>query len=175
MRQAICRLAVVFAVLGKCRCPRWPRTCMSPRTEMMRTPERRKNPWRAFRRRSTRSAGPGRRRSGSDRANTTSKRPGASGAQHAGNGRAAAHLVRGTEPGRRPADQRCRTVGKFRLISADEANPPVPPEAKRHVLVADLAEQGFPPRRRCRTNIATTARRGSHLRRPADAVRPLAE
>ena len=38
-----------------------------------------------------------------------------------------------------------RTVSRFRPLSADEARPLISDEAKRHVVVADLASQGFPP------------------------------
>ena len=38
-----------------------------------------------------------------------------------------------------------RIVSDFRPITADEAQPLVSPEAKKHVLVAYLKEQGFPP------------------------------
>ena len=38
-----------------------------------------------------------------------------------------------------------RTVGQLRPITADEAKSLISPEAKQHVLVADLKEQGFPP------------------------------
>jgi len=38
-----------------------------------------------------------------------------------------------------------RAVGEFRPITAAEAQSLVSPEAKQHVLVADLKEQGFPP------------------------------
>ncbi len=65
------------------------------------------------------------------------------GAQHAGTAEQPL-ILRGTEPGAARLTG-ARTVGKFRPISADEAKPLVSPEAKRHVLVADLAEQGFPP------------------------------
>lgn len=64
------------------------------------------------------------------------------GAQHAGTAEQPL-ILRGTEAG--AVRLTGRTVGEFRPISADEAKPLVSAEAKRHVLVADLADQGFPP------------------------------
>jgi parallel beta-helix repeat protein len=53
-------------------------------------------------------------------------------------------VLRGTQ-----ADQvrltGARIVNKFRPITADEAQSLISPEARKHVLVADLTEQGFPP------------------------------
>ncbi len=40
-----------------------------------------------------------------------------------------------------------RTVGNFRPITSEEAGPLISPEAKQNVLVADLKAQGFPPLR----------------------------
>jgi len=65
------------------------------------------------------------------------------GAQHAGTAEQPL-ILRGSEAGAVRLTG-ARTVGEFRPISADEAKPLVSAEAKRHVLVADLADQGFPP------------------------------
>lgn len=64
-------------------------------------------------------------------------------AQHAGT-QGQPLVLRGTEPGQVRLSG-ARAVAGFRPLSADEARPLVSDEAKRHVLVADLAEQGFPP------------------------------
>lgn len=53
-------------------------------------------------------------------------------------------VVRGTEPGKARLSG-ARTVGDFRAISDDEAKPLISAEAKRHIVVADLKSQGFPP------------------------------
>jgi len=64
-------------------------------------------------------------------------------AQHAGTAEQPL-VLRGTEPGQVRLTG-ARTVGSLRPITVDEAQGLVSPEAKQHVLVADLAEQGFPP------------------------------
>ena len=64
-------------------------------------------------------------------------------AQHAGTAEQPL-LLRGVEAGKVRLTG-ARTVGHFRPITADEAQPLISPEAKEHVLVADLTEQGFPP------------------------------
>lgn len=64
-------------------------------------------------------------------------------AQHAGTAEQPL-VLRGTEPGAVRLTG-ARVVGHFRPITADEARPLISPEAKQHVLVADLREQGFPP------------------------------
>lgn len=53
-------------------------------------------------------------------------------------------VLRGTESGKVRLTGG-RIVERFRPITADEAQPLVLPEAKSHILVADLSEQGFPP------------------------------
>jgi parallel beta-helix repeat protein len=53
-------------------------------------------------------------------------------------------VLRGTEPGKVRLTG-ARVVGNLRPITADEAQPLVSADAKTHVLVADLQEQGFPP------------------------------
>jgi len=53
-------------------------------------------------------------------------------------------VIRGTEP-RGARLSGARIVTGFRPITAEEAEPLVSEEAKQHVLVADLAAQGFPP------------------------------
>lgn len=53
-------------------------------------------------------------------------------------------VLRGSEPGKVRLTG-ARVVGAFRPINADEAKPLISPEAKKHVLVADLKEQGLPP------------------------------
>lgn len=65
------------------------------------------------------------------------------GAQHAGTPEQPL-VLRGTAAGEVRLSG-ARTVGNFRPITADEAQPLVSTEAKQHVLVADLKEQGFPP------------------------------
>lgn len=55
-------------------------------------------------------------------------------------------VLRGTVPGEVRLTG-ARTVSRFRPISADEAQSLVSAEAKKHVLVADLKQQGFPPLR----------------------------
>lgn len=53
-------------------------------------------------------------------------------------------VLRGAEPGKVRLTG-ARIVDRFRPITAGEAQPLVSPEAKSHVLAADLSEQGFPP------------------------------
>jgi parallel beta-helix repeat protein len=53
-------------------------------------------------------------------------------------------VIRAAEPGTVRLTG-SRAVKNFRPISADEAKPLISEEAKRHVLVADLESQGFPP------------------------------
>jgi len=53
-------------------------------------------------------------------------------------------VVRGTAPGQVRLTG-ARVVDGFRPITADEARPLISPEAKEHVLVADLTKRGFPP------------------------------
>ncbi len=64
-------------------------------------------------------------------------------AQHAGTAERPL-VLRGTERGQVSLTG-ARTVTNLRPITADEAQPLISPEAKQHVLVADLKEQGFPP------------------------------
>jgi len=64
-------------------------------------------------------------------------------AQHAGTAQQPLVLC-GTEPGKVRLSG-AREVGNLRTITTEEAKPLVSPEAKRHVLVADLKGQGFPP------------------------------
>ncbi len=65
---------------------------------------------------------------------------------HAGHGGTADAplVIRGTEP-RGARISGARKVAGFRPITAEEAEPLISEDAKQHVLVADLAEQGFPP------------------------------
>jgi len=53
-------------------------------------------------------------------------------------------VIRGMEPGKARLSG-ARTVSGFRAVSDDEAKPLISAEAKRHVVVADLKSQGFPP------------------------------
>ncbi|MDY0169573.1 MAG: right-handed parallel beta-helix repeat-containing protein [Thermoguttaceae bacterium] len=64
-------------------------------------------------------------------------------AQHGGTADAPL-VIRGTEPGKARLSG-ARVVEGFRPISTEEAAPLISEEAKQHVLVADLAAQGFPP------------------------------
>jgi hypothetical protein len=64
-------------------------------------------------------------------------------ARHAGT--AAQPLVlRGIEPGKVRLTG-ARAVGNFRPLTAEEARPFISPQAKQHVVVADLPYQAFPP------------------------------
>ena len=63
-------------------------------------------------------------------------------ARHAGTAKQPL-VLRGTEPGNVRLTG-ARPVEKFRPITAEEAKPLISPQAKQHVLVADLEERGFP-------------------------------
>ncbi|MCX7425998.1 MAG: DUF1565 domain-containing protein [Planctomycetia bacterium] len=142
MRRVICRLAVVCAVLGV------PLSAVAREVYVAKegvdaNPGTKEKPLASIPKavEAMRGAGPG----------TIWIAPGeyylekglAFDAQHAGTAEQPL-VLRGTEPGKARLSG-ARTVGHLRPITADEAKPLISPEAKQHVLVADLKEQGFPP------------------------------
>jgi parallel beta-helix repeat protein len=66
-------------------------------------------------------------------------------AQHAGTAEQPL-VLRGTEPGQVRLTG-ARTVSHLRSLTADETQPLISPEARQHVLVADLKQQGLTPLR----------------------------